>query len=475
MTTLEAYYDLSPVGVLDQNQWDERRAEVQLNFRRNAIYTPLITWQASGPAQNQWEYDLIPGDVDSDEISMTANYIDTPQSFDTRMRKYVVKRWGDKVQMHKSDARFNQFIANGSRDWRPLLRGALGDNILRKHEILSRNVFMNGPKTYWTFADAAGAGHDAIGDLTSSDVFSPSIVNAWNLRLGNTGNTFIPGAVANAKLAIIPPGVKFDLFEALPAASANEAALWRDVMIYGSQTPILNYEIGTFKNVRFVEAPNDDYGINPNVLYNTGVISFQHAVTAPIKMGDGAPDPETTAVDGIFYVGQKGVTHYIQLEAFGASDYAVGDIVTIHVKRSSAYGVTNGVDPLDGKLIHRRIVAIDAGNDRLSFDRPIMRNLTAAFYDAAGSVTTAAAGTFYGFVTKARHIGFVLVLGSNAGVVGKVVEPIQFHNPAPVDDFESVWRLTWDAVMGWNVKDPHYFECHFCAVSLPKPGGIIAP
>ncbi len=42
-------------------------------------------------------------------------------------------------------------------------------------------------------------------------------------------------------------------------------------------------------------------------------------------------------------------------------------------------------------------------------------------------------------------------------------------------DFESVWRFTYDMILGHNIWEPNYFEVHFCAVSLPKPGGIIAP
>jgi hypothetical protein len=42
-------------------------------------------------------------------------------------------------------------------------------------------------------------------------------------------------------------------------------------------------------------------------------------------------------------------------------------------------------------------------------------------------------------------------------------------------DFNSVWRFVWDIYAGFNIWEPNLFECHFCALSLPKPGGIIAP
>lgn len=471
MSVFEQFYDLSPVSVLDQNKWDVRLAEVQLAFRNQALYTPLLQWQ---PWQNDgssvmWETELIPADIDAEEIPMTQNYIDAGQPFDSRQRRFTTKRFGDKVQLHKSDNIFQQWQMNGSRDWRPLLQGVLGNNIVRKHELLARNVWFGGPTNYWTYGGSA----TSIATIGSGDKFSFAIVNAWNLRLGNVGTTFIPGDAANAKVCYIPPGAKYDFFQSLPAASGNEASLFRDVSVYGSQTPILRYEIGTYKNIRFVETPNDEYGLNPNVLYNVGAISFQHAVTQPIRQGDGAPDPATTAVENIWYVGQKNTTHYLQLEDFATNDYAAGDLVTIHIKRTSAYGVTNGVDPLDTRAIVRRVVSVDATNNRLTLDRPIMRNFTAGFVGA--SVTGATTGTFYAYVTKGRHIGFSLVLGSREGVGAKVLQPVQFYTPVPIDDFESVWRFTWDAIEGYQVKEPAAFELHFFAVSLPKPGGIITP
>lgn len=470
MSVFEAFYDLNPIGVIDQNKWDERSPEINYAFRRQAVYTPLVRWEAQGPAQNEYEFEMIPGDVDTDDISFTANYVGDPYGIDSRMRKWSVKRYGDKVQLHKSMNVFNQWkLSPGNRDWRPLLRSVLGDNIVRKHELLSRNVFLSGPKKFWTY----GGNATSFGDIGSDDTFGLSLVNAWNLRLGQTGNPIVPGDMANAKVAMISPGAKYDFFQALPGASANEAQLFRDVSIYGDQTRILRGEFGTFKNIRFIEVPNDEFGMNMNVLYNCGPITKQYGVTAAIKIGDGAPDPETTAIDDVWFTGQKDVTHYIQLENFADGEFVEGDIITIHVKRTSAYGVTSGVDPLDGKLINRRVVSVDHTNNRLSLDRPIMRNYTSGFIGK--SVTGNVDATLYAYVTKGKHVGMSLVLGSREGVRGKVVQQTQFYNPMPVDDFESIWRFSWDAILGWNVADPHMFEVHFHAVSLPKPGGIIAP
>jgi hypothetical protein len=144
--------------------------------------------------------------------------------------------------------------------------------------------------------------------------------------------------------------------------------------------------------------------------------------------------------------------------------------VTIHVKQTNEFGVTRGVDPFDGRTVYRRVVSVDHSNNRLAFDRPIMLNYTAEF--AGKSVTGDTDGTFCAYVTRGLHVGFALVLGSRGGVKGKVKQPIQFYEPDPVDDFKSVWRFTYDEILGYNIAEPNMFELHFFAVSVPKPGGI---
>jgi len=347
---------------------------------------------------------------------------------------------------------------SGGRDWRPLLRGVLGNNVRRKMELVSRNAYLKGPKDYWTYG---GAAVDFSG-LDSTAKFGLDIANAWNLRLGNTGSPIVPGDVASAKLAILPPGAIYDFQASLAAASQNEAAMYTMARLYQGAMP---YEIGTYKNIRFMETPNDNYGQNNSVLYNCGTIQAQAEVVAAITAGDGSPDPEQTKVDDTWLVGQKDVNHWIQLDTGQATDFAKNDWVTIHTVRTSVYGVSNGVDPLSGKTIVRRVVLVNTDTDRISFDRPIMRNYNT---DLGSSGT-------YAYVTKGQHVGFVLVLGSRGGIKGNVNRPLKFYEPKSIDDFESIYRYVWDIIAGMNIWEPNLFECHFIAVTLPKPGGVISP
>src|SRR5512147_1111510 len=180
MSVHEQVYEVSPVKAIDQNKWDLKLAEAQI----------------------VWETELLEGDTDAEEIPMTANYIDAEMPVDTRMRKWNVARYAGKVQAHESENYFQQFVMSGSKDWRPLLRNSLGRNVIRKHEMLSRNVWMRGPKTFWTFAGDA----TSFNTIDADNKFQIDIIDAWNLRLGYTGNPVIPGDAAAAKVAYIPPG-----------------------------------------------------------------------------------------------------------------------------------------------------------------------------------------------------------------------------------------------------------------------------
>ena len=471
----EDFYNQNPVAVVDQNLWTDKIPEILMQFQTGAtIYTPLIDWmdrsQQTGAQYSQW-FEVLEGEPNVDEIAINAEYIPEPQGVDSRMRQLTVTRYGDKVQLHESENVFQMWKHSGGRDWRPLLRGVLGNNVKRKIEMLSRNAYLKSPRQFWTYGGTA----TNLSELDSTSTFGLDIVNAWNLRLGNLGSPVIPGTAASVKLAILPPGAIFDFFTSIAnfgAGAKNETALWRDAFVYHGDG-LLKYEIGSYKNTKFVEHPNDRYGMNNSILYNAGKVFDQYIVIQAINMGDGAPDPQTTAVDSTWFVGQKAATHYLQCnDDADFTNLTINDILTIHIKKSALNGDSDGVDFLDGKTINRRLVGIDDVNCRLSFDRPLMFNYkdSATLTPKSGDPETA-----YAYITRAQHVGFILTLGSRGGIMGNVNRPLRFYEPRPVDDFEAVWRYVWDIVAGYNIWEPHLFECHFVAVSLPKPGGVISP
>lgn len=466
-----SYYDLNPIGVFDMDEWTANQLVIAESFRTGpTIYTPLMDWTAeaaaSGARLNN-KHDILNGDVNANPIPFAANYI-TALGINSRFRQMRYDRYGDKVQLHESENIFTQWQKSGGKDWKPLLRGVLGDSVTRKIELLSRNAFVSlTPSGFATYAN----GQANIGALTSADTFQLGVLKDWQLRVGQTGSPVIPGDSAQARVAIVPPGVPYDIFSQLVTAAGSDAELFVQASVYRGRA--LRFELGELWNTRFIEHPNDSYGRNNAVLYNAGAIDVQYGVTEPIFNGDGGPDPETTKVDGVFFIGQKGAKHYIQLEDFGASDFALNDWVSIHVLRTDAYGVTNGNDFLDGRTIIRRVVEIDATNNRLGLDLPVMSDYVSPFTGASES--GGSMGTFYAYVTKARHVGLVVVLGGRGAFQVDVAQPLRFIEPDPVDDFKSVWRFVWDLHAGWNLASPHVYEVHFCSVSLAKPGGIITP
>ena len=462
--TLQDFYLMNPMSIIDRNTWLDREALVEEQFVKGpSIYTPLVNWvnrsQQTGAQVSEFT-EILEGDVDSDEIAMNATTITDPMAVDSRARQMTVKRYGDKVQLSDTSSIFQQWHLSGGRDWRPLLRNVLGNNVRRKIETLSRNIHMMGPMEWWTY----GNGGSSFNDLDGDAKFGLDIVNQWNLRLGNTGDPVIPGEMAAAKLAMIPPGATYDFMESLKFAGPGEGGLWTTAKVYKDP---LKYEIGMYKNVRFVEVPNDTFGYNHSILYNAGKIQIQAEVSLPITAGDGAPDPRTTKVDEVWYVGQNEVTHYIQLASdTDMSEFSRNDFVTIHSVRTNRYGITNGVDILSGKTIVRRVIQVDAANHTLSFDRPVMRDY---------KIDLSNGSNVYAYVTKGTHVGFILVMGARGGVVANVNKPIEFYEPMPYDDFKSIWRFVWDIKAGFNFWNPALFECHFVAVSIPKPGGVIVP
>ncbi|TFH50623.1 MAG: hypothetical protein E4H01_01900, partial [Lysobacterales bacterium] len=309
----EDYYAINPVSVVDQNTWDDRIPEVAMQFlTRPVVFTPLIDWMdrsSQTGAQSTIFTELLEGDVNFDEIAYDAQYIPEPLGVDSRSKRLGMARYGDKVQLHEHSNLFQMWKQSGGRDWRGVLRGVLGNNVRRKIEMISRNAFLKGPKSFWSYAN----GRTDFSGLVAGDTFNLETVNAWNLRLGNTGSPVVPGGTGNEKVVIVPPGAVYDFQESLAGASQSEASMWRDAKMYSGNA--LKYEVGSYKNMSFVTAPNDTYGQNPSVLYNAGKITIQAEVTSLIAAGDGSPDPENTAVDDTWYVGQKAVTHYIQLDA----------------------------------------------------------------------------------------------------------------------------------------------------------------
>jgi hypothetical protein len=214
-----------------------------------------------------------------------------------------------------------------------------------------------------------------------------------------------------------------------------------------------------YKGVTFVE--NRDTAR----LYNCGPVTRQVGVTSPILWGDGSPDPDTTAVDNIWYVGQgsTGVTHYIQCDDLGTSAFVRGDRVTIHTARTSAYGVTNGVNPFDGETYEAIVNSVDEATERLTLTQPMTQEYRQSF---TATPTSTAVGVFYAFITKGRSIHPIYVIGARGIHTFAARQGIKVYNPEDNQaDLPGVVRVTWDEYGQFNRWNPYVYEVLYAVAS----------
>ena len=331
------------------------------------------------------------------------------------------------------------------------MRGALGSHMVDVLDLLARNAYIKGAyDSGYLLYEGGGSDFSAIGIDDTFDISTG--LDIWlGMTMRRVAAARGPSGAQNNIICYTTPGIIYDIQK---GTSSDE---WISVHQYTEQTKLLQYEVGTYKNIRFVQSPK-------LVLWNCGEVLTQKAIAGALTAGDGAPDPSTTKVDGTYMVGQSssGITNYIQLADFSDGDYVVNDMVTIHVTRTSAYGINNGVNPFEGTSHVRRVVGVNHSTNRIMVDQPIMVDMST---DLGSGV--------YGYVTKGRHVHASIFVGGPQGIVSGVALPPRLHTPPPVDDFEMVQRFSWDAYIGHQVYRPEVFEVVLSAGSTRIKGDTV--
>jgi hypothetical protein len=442
----DTYYSDNPWEVIDKNQRTWYDPELIMLFRQRALFTPTIQFvknlgdvRATKMVMTQFL------DAHPDTTALAVRQIWMPASHvDSREVEVVFSRYGGKVAYNRYDDMVTYWRANGQEGIRRLMRGTLGQHMIDVLDLLARNAYISGALTTG-YALYEGTATDFSG-ITTNDTFDISTgMDIWlGMTLRNVASALGPSGAANNIVCYTTPAVIYDIQK---GTNSDE---WVTTHQYADQTALLRYEVGAHKNIRFVQSPK-------LILWNCGTLIAQGLVDTAITAGDGAADPSSTQVDGVYSVGQTsaGITNYISVGSWGTgalSDIDVNDVVTIHVTRSNAYGVTNGVDYAEGTLHNRRVVAKSATPDRLILDQPIMVDMS-----------TDLGGGTYAYVTKARNIHASIYVGGPQGIVSGVAQPPRLHAPIPVDDFEMVQRFSWDAYMGHQPYAPEVFEVVFSA------------
>lgn len=448
----DQFYGDTPVSALDQNQRDWYHPIVDTLFRTQSVYTGLVRfYQNLGAinAKNMIINQILDIHADFDPLGLRDIWMPASH-LDSRQLSVTFSRYGGKVAYHEYDDIITFWKQNRAGGMARILQGQLGNHMVTVHDMLTRNAFLNLP-----FQQYVGGGSD-LSVIGTGDTMTLGLADEMWLGFGYRDvpmaiNPMVPQANSGQLLCVTTPGVVFDLRQ---GATDNED--WLPIMKYVRPELAFRYEVGSLRGTRYLQTPRA-------TLWNCGSVETQLEIAGAVSAGDGAPDPETTQVDGTYNVGQKAATHYVQLEAFDSDNaLAIGDIVTVHIDRTSAFGITDGVDYRDGKLHNRRVVALNYSDNRISFDKPIMVDMSV---DLGGGV--------YGYITKGRHIHTSTFIAGPDAVVGGVGRPPVMKAPPPVDDFEQVFRFSWNGYEGFNTFRPEVAEVVYSAGTIKVVGSPV--
>ena len=347
-----------------------------------------------------------------------------------------------KIALHKYDEYITYWRKAGMAGLRGITRGLLAPQLTDTLDILARNAFLGGPFSLYA-GDASNDGFNDM-DSTTDDIFKIGMLEKiWlGLSYRNAPMAQSPEGPTGSIVVMTTPGVIYDI----RAASGSD---WVSLQQYTANIVKLPYEVGSVYGCRFLQDPR-------LTLWNSGVLSATSHVITAISAGDGA----YATVDEVYAPGQSGATAYVQLSG-GASSFSVNDIVAICTTRTSSHDVTNAPDETSEKTIYRRVVNVDSGNNRLSFDKPILWNYS-----------TDLGGGIYAYVVKGKHIHASICLGGPNGVVAGVAQPPEMHVPPTVDDIMSMYRFSWDAYMKYQRFRPELYETIYSLGSTRVKGAV---
>tara|TARA_Y100000310_G_scaffold328928_1_gene397902 strand:+ start:14488 stop:15561 length:1074 start_codon:yes stop_codon:yes gene_type:complete len=339
---------------------------------------------------------------------------------------------GDKISLHKYDEAVTYWQSNGRRGLSALCRGKLGQNMTDYLDILARNAF--GASNFVMFSGAATGTSDAHFDhLTASHIFdADDVMKVWlkaSMNMAPMANN--PTGPGGTLVAITSPGVVYDI-QNTAAASSH----WKSVQQYTNQPPISQYEVGQYKQARFLQSLR-------NILWNAGTTTSQTTVASDVTAGDGAPAVGTLVRGAYRTGGISGATNSVALT--DASGFSVGDVLSFHKQRESDDNRAMWDDPVK---FERTVYSISGNN--VTFELPITRDLTAS-------------DTWY--VTLGLNVHMTVFIAGPNGVVAGVGQRPMIHTPPPVDDFEAMMRFSWDANIKYQLFRPEHVYVVFSAGS----------
>ena len=436
--TWDTAYGTTPWATLDQNEHTVFVPELLANYVKRSIFFGLVDYKVDLGAARTKKItftQLIEPEPNIAELDVRA--IQLPSLYvDSRSLDIETLRYGDKVMLLKYDDYITSWKKNGRAGLRAIMDSLLAPHMVQSLDRLARNAFIGGHFT--SFSNDKTGFHA----LKASDDFEEGVARAINL--GAAFSDFSENPV----FCLTSPSATYQL-----KGQTLGTGEWISRHQYVDMPKLINYEIGSYEGVRFSES-------NTLTLWNVGEIVKQATIDASIIEGAGAPDPETTAVDGVWHVGQHGATHGVTYtDVTGV--LAVGDYVTLHVTRAGAnatLATQHGPVWNNAVNLERRVVSVGGGT--ICFNEPI----------SSTDFQTDLGGGVYGYITLARPVHAAIFIKGPRGVVCGVTQPPQTYVPPAYDDTMSVHRFAWDAFLKYQQMFTDRFEVYFYTGPYVAPG-----
>lgn len=482
--SFETTYVLDPWENITQNERVWYDGVLREQYTRRAVYSPytLMKVDLGVPhARTIYFNELIPprpniAPIGNREMNASRLYTDAYQ------KSITTARYGNGVSLHRESEMFNYWQPEGGNTLndtalRGLIERVMGQVVTDHTDILARNAFLQHPFPMWA-GSASGFGNITVADANrlTTDMLDAVWLGMVDQRVPWAAypQDVDPGEI----LCITTPGATYDLKREVDTNS-NAANKFVNIAQYGDARRLLAGELGTYRDTRFLMS-------QLGILWNVGTIETQVTIDAAVVPGDGAPDPTTTAVDGIRFVGQPGSTHTITVSA--TSGFEVGEKVTVHKRRfntATGLGLTHpklgvltggvggggGVDFTDPMAQDMVIYSIPDGT-HLVFEEPYM--MTDQGVNALKGLETDLGSGVYGYVTKATNIHTAIFLNRQyrQGVISGFAQLPRFYRPIANDDYESIFRLTYDFWSEYKPWDPQVYQVAFLVGSNNHKGAV---
>lgn len=452
---LHAAYGDTPWEDFDKNQRTVFVPELLEAFRFQSVFYRMVTYGVNLFAQRTAKMVFTQVlDPDPNIAELQIRQIWLPQIYmDSRQLEITARYYGDKIMMHKYDDAITYWRENGSRGLRPIISKRLAPHMVQSLDLLARNAYLN---KYNTIIEGGRASFE---DLVNTDTYDVGVHRAVHL-----GADYQPDPVDNPIICITSPSAIYTIRSA-------ESGEWLERQKYTTNVTV-NYEVGMYEGIRMSRHP-------VQTLWNCGQIVHRAEIQAAVNLGDGAPDPATEKVEGVWMVGQTaGQTHYIDVD--DCTGFEVGDVVSLHrhIAGDTSQYDTELYDPLkatdgclfnDSTKVERTIYSItphgEGDEGYIAFTEPIM---TDSF-----SEEMPGNGGHYGYVTLGRTVHAAVFNKGPRGVVAGVIQPPQTYTPAPIDDVEGIYRFSWDARLRYQQMYPNRFEVYFFTGPVRRVGEVV--